>query len=68
LTKLDINNAKVIATNVVKIYNENVFTPSLPRVETSLIDTIPEMTDTKIRGNTIILSNIKNREDIVKNI
>ena len=57
-----------MATNVVKIYNENVFAPSLPRVETSLIDTIPEMTYTKIRGNTIILSNIKNRDDIVKNI
>ena len=50
---------------VVIMYNDKVLIPSLPRVPTSLIETMPDMIETNIRGSTIIFSRIKNKDEIV---
>ena len=55
----------MIAIIVVNMYRVKVLIPSLPSVFTSLIDIMPEIIDTNISGNTIILSNIKKIDEIV---
>tara|TARA_Y100000994_G_C15316020_1_gene285908 strand:+ start:101 stop:379 length:279 start_codon:yes stop_codon:yes gene_type:complete len=50
------------------IYNVKVLTPSLPRVPTSFIDTMPDIIETNIRGRTIIFNKIRNNDEIVTSI
>ena len=50
---------------VVNKYIPIVFVPSLPNLDVSFIEIIPDITETKIKGKTIILSKIKNKSPMV---
>ena len=57
--------ANEVAIAVVNKYIPIVFVPSLPNLDVSFIEIIPDITETKIKGKTIILSKIKNKSPIV---
>ena len=57
--------ANEVAIAVVNKYIPIVFVPSLPNMDVSFIEIIPDITETKIKGKTIILSKIKNKSPMV---
>ena len=57
--------ANEVAIAVVNKYIPIVFVPSLPNLDVSFIEIIPDITETKIKGKTIILSKIKNKSPMV---
>ena len=60
--------AILIAITVESIYRKIVLKPSLVSLFGSLIERVPDMIDTKINGNTIILSKLRKRRPTVSNI
>ena len=58
----------LIAITVESIYRRIVLNPSLVSLFGSLIERVPHIIDTKINGNTIILSKLRKSTLIVSNI